>query len=130
MLRIGYFNEFKGQKTLLLAGSQVDIMTLQQFFRSWSGATANLIEYLGEAAAIYVGGITELVLQRAEQDSRAEYHRNQVIWHISSEWQERIIGLLSGLCESKHSSHQYLDSGCEDIQILCSKDEYPVSLVG
>lgn len=129
MLQIGYFNEFKEQKTLLLAGSQVDIMTLQQFFRSWFGATIELVEYLGRATSIHVIGLAKLVLQREGEDSRAERCHNQVIWRISSEWQVRIVGLLEGLCKSENPSHQYLDSGGEGIQIICSKDEYPALLV-
>lgn len=124
-MQIAYFEEFKGQKTLLFAGSKADVVALQTFFCSWSGAAEDLIEHLGKTIPINTVGLRKLVLHRTDENSRAEHYLNEIVWHISPEWQQRILGLLDGLCNSKGSSHQFLDSGGEVIQIICSKDEYP-----
>lgn len=126
MLKIGYYSMFKGQPTLLLSGSDPEILALRHVFAQWGRKTASLVAQLRACVVVSLEGIDDLALtvDLIGCASRIELTGNKLVWRISFSQCDRIVGLLDDLCADSRLGHQYLESGTDVIQILCSKDEY------
>lgn len=127
MLQVRYHSNFKGGPTLLFAGSSGDLESLIAFFREWDGREVSLLERLKGSGETYVNGVRELlVLGTSDSAGRLAWTRDVGRWTVARSAIPRIVDLLEGLTQAKSPGHQYLDSGSDEIQIICSKDEYPV----
>ncbi|HET7396571.1 MAG TPA: hypothetical protein VFK12_09035 [Gammaproteobacteria bacterium] len=127
MLQIGYYKNFKGdQPTLLFAGSASDVLKLMVFFRDWDGEKTDLLKYFENGSIIEVNKIQNIIIERGVHGrTNVTSDDFSLTWSITKKDQDRIMGLLEGLVESNKPSHQYLNDGLSNIQIICSKDEYP-----
>ena len=122
-MQFRYHPNFRGDDTLLFAGSRDDIDLLRSFFLAWNGEDLDLIEYLQARCRTYVFSVRALCLQRATKADAFEWARDNGTWLVSQAHQKQIIGLLDGLLEEKAAGHQYLGPGGAAVQIMVSKDE-------
>ena len=126
-LQIRYHPNFKGQDTLLFAGSRDDIDLLRSFFFGWNGDELDLIKYLQLRGKVYLFSVSTLCLRRDTKRDSFVWNRERGTWLISQAHQEQIIDLLDGLLAARTKGHQYLEPGEATVQIMASKDEdYPL----
>jgi hypothetical protein len=127
MLQIRYHPEFKiSTNTLLFAGSRDDIDRIRSFFLGWNGEEIDLISHLQAQEKLYLFSVKSLRLQRTTKKTVFTWHGDRGTWFITLANQEQIIGLLDGLLEVNDKGHQYLADGEGPVQIMVSKDEYPL----
>jgi hypothetical protein len=131
MLHISYYAMFKGAPTILIGGSEREIRALRCVLAEWRGQSLSIFASLRPHVSLLVDELVDFVLEVARDratQSRAALEHGKVVWSLSVLEQDRIIGLLDGLCVSRKAGHQYLDNGAGSIQVLCSKGEYPSNL--
>jgi hypothetical protein len=127
VLHISYYDMFKWAPTLLVSGSKLEIASLRDVLAEWHGETISLAGILRLRTTLHMQGITDLILESApseRMESSAVLERDKAVWRLSTFDQDRIVGLLEGLCRGKDTGHQYLESNTSPIQILCSTGEY------
>jgi hypothetical protein len=130
-VQIRYHPNFKGDDTLLFAGSSDDIDLSRSFFLAWDGEDLDLIEYLQARCRTYACSVRALCLRRATKGDAFEWVRNSGTWLVSQVHQKQIVGLLDRLLEEKAAAHQYLEPDGAAVQIMVSKDEnYPLPTSG
>ena len=126
-LQVRYHPNFKGQDTLLFAGSQGDIDLLRSFFFGWNGDELDLIAYLQTRSKVNLFSISALCLLRGTKRDSFVWSRDRGTWLISKAYQQQIIDLLDGLLAAHTKGHQYLEPGSARVQVMVSKDEdYPL----
>jgi hypothetical protein len=123
VLEIAYLPNFKGQDTLLFAGSREDIEVLRAFFVEWSGDEVDLIEYLQNLGVVKLISVSKICLRRALRRDSFVWKKNDGFWLISEAFQHQITGLLDGLVEAQTSGHQYLEPAGAHVQIMVSINE-------
>jgi hypothetical protein len=126
-LQIRYHPNFKGQETLLFAGSWGDIDLLRSFFLGWNGEEPDLIEYLQARGKVDLFSVSTLCLRRDTKQDSFVWNRDKGTWLISEAYQKQIVDLLEGLMFAQMKGHQYLEPGSARVQVMVSKDEdYPL----
>lgn len=131
LFKIGYFSNFKGRKTLLLAGSGNEVNLLLQFFLGWGEEKVELLSHLRLMdVMILTTDLEALFIDSSPEDKEVSIYSDEASrkWTISSSGRLRIIELLQALKDSIYPAHQFLEFSPDDkelkVQILCSKDEY------
>jgi hypothetical protein len=128
MLQIRYHQNFKGNDTLLFAGSAADLKRLHTFFQEWSGEEVDLIERLQAKEKLYLHSVKAIHLKTTTKYCGLNWNVDTGTWIISVPYLETMIGELEGLLETSVPGHQYFDYPglTGNIQIMVAKDEYPL----
>ncbi len=90
-LQVRYHPNFKGQDTLLFAGSQDDIDLLRSFFFGWNGDELDLIAYLETRSKVNLFSISALCLRRDTKRDSFVWSRDRGTWLISEAYQQQIM---------------------------------------
>lgn len=125
MIQIGYLEQFKGARTVLIAA------TTESFTHVYHVLTAPLAVPTDILAALLQLGratrlvnIEHLAFIPHSATTRLHIDGRRVTWEFTDEYRERLLGLLDALNRSDRPAHQFLHTGTSDAQFVLSKGEY------
>lgn len=128
LLRVGFFESFKGDDTLLLESDSEGIARLADQLRSLATGERNRLA-LHELALFEVRHSLEIVAVVSARDRglRRSGTENVFLWERTREGWEISVELLEAIRDGESPCHQYLDAEDEDkngIVVQVSQNEY------
>jgi hypothetical protein len=122
-IRIGYFEDFKSSKPLLLEADAEGIQSLAEAFRSLAAGTiANVV--LHELPFVEIHHGVQLIATRGSQDRGTQRDAENVFsWERDAEGWQEAAEKLDALTQYG-AGHHYLDADNDQVVVQVSKDEY------
>ncbi len=125
MIQIGYFKEFKGMPTVLIAASEEDFDHVYDALLSEAPEPIDLVALLRRTvSAIHTANLTSFAMAPHGSETRLTLHGSEVQWSRPDSYRVRLKGLLDVLKESSTPAHQYLETGTREMQLVVSRGEY------
>lgn len=129
MIQIGYFSEFKGMPTVLIAASEEDFDYVYDAFLADAEAPVDLVALLRRTAStIHTANLSSFVVVSRGSEARLTMRGRKVQWSCPDSYRPRLKGLLDALKESSAPAHQYLETGTTGKQLVVSRGEYRARL--
>jgi hypothetical protein len=122
-LRVGYFENFGGDDTLLFAGDAVGLRRMTQVFRELSGVLDSPTD-VACLAGVTVCGDIRIILERSSNDEGLRSRgAGQYAWRRTPDGWIDLAAKLALLAETS-AGHQYLDGPGDDVQVVAAIGEY------
>lgn len=128
LLRVGYFENFKGDDTLLLESDSEGIARLADLLRSLATGERNRLA-LHDLPLFEMHHGIEVTATISARDRGLQRHgvENVFLWERTQEGWETAIELLEAFRDGESPCHQYLDAEgiyTEEIVVQVSRNEY------
>jgi hypothetical protein len=103
-------------------------MKLDHSLIGWRGEKLEFIGAMKRDHEIYIHGLKKLLLEVDEKivASISGIDGSELFLLLTKRDKDRIVGLIDGLGNSAGPGHQYLNTKGQAIEIMLSKDEYPL----
>jgi transcriptional regulator with XRE-family HTH domain len=128
-LRFGFFNEFKGDPTLLFFGSRHALRALIDVLLSLRDQETIRLEH--DSRFISLGGTEVAVSLTDEPQSMVKCHtagRYGFAWRLTKKDIIAFVEKIKPLAANSQPCHQYLDGQLGDMTVMVSSGEYPDTL--
>lgn len=123
VLRIGFFEKFKLNDSLLLEGDAESIQTLSTLLRTVASSKQPIQLDQCQGVVAY-GGVRVTADFSSEDFGLVATSRRSFSWRRSAEGWADVVDKLASVCSSDHPCHQYLDGPSDDVQAIVSLEEY------
>jgi len=123
VIRIGRFDGWGGEDTLLIEGDRVGFKSLIAAIERLQGARPLVV--LHEWPEVVVHGGVKCTLELVSEDRGLVVRDNAAFaWRRSAAGWLDIVEKLRVLQESSHPGHHYLDGPNDDLQVIATVGEY------
>jgi hypothetical protein len=128
MLKVGFFEDFKGADTLSIWGDEQGLARLQQLLARLSSGTSSSAA-IHEIEDVHIRLGLRIILVSGPSELRIERNDSDVVIvaSCSADLLASLADKIAGLADPKQrSGHQYLEwPGSAGIVVMVSKGEYP-----